>query len=423
MLVEEIGAAHMAQIRQAHVVCVGAGGLGSTILLYLAAAGVGRLTVVDHDEVEVSNLHRQVIHTTAAVGQPKAESARDACRRICPAACVTACVTALCPANAETLIADADVVVDGTDNVAARYLINDAAMRCGKPLVSGSAMGWDGQLSVYGFRGGPCYRCLFPQPPPREAVGSCNESGVVGPLPGMIGCLQALEVLKVITGVGETLSGRLFLFNGLRLTSRVVKLRGRQPHCQACSPAALVDRTPLAQLAAEVRPEYAAASCAAPASTTSTEASCSASLYAANAKAGADASADGLVARCITLDVRVQLQFDMAHLPHSTHVPFQRLQQWHRAGTLLPKLADLLESSVFTDAASSVLPRVPVYVVCRRGINSVKAVDLIEAALTEAAARGEAVDAVARLMRFAFVNVQGGLNAYHREVSREFPFY
>ncbi|KAK7195316.1 molybdopterin synthase sulfurylase-like protein [Novymonas esmeraldas] len=433
MLVEEIGAAHMESIRRTHVVCVGAGGLGSTILLYLAAAGVGRLTVVDFDDVEVSNLHRQVIHASAAVGRPKAVSARESCLRLCPTAHIDAAVEALCPANAERLCAAADVVVDGTDNVAARYLINDAAMRCGKPLISGSAMGWDGQLSVYGYRGGPCYRCLFPQPPPPETVGSCNDSGVMGPLPGMIGCLQALEVLKVATGVGETLSGRLFLFNGLRFTSRIVQLRARQPHCAACGAAARMDTTALADLAASTRPEYVASSCSvSPAARLGAGAVCSAVEF-ASARCAADHH------RSVTLDVRMRPQYDMAHLPDSVNVPYRTLQQWRRAGTLMAQLADALEKALpptsdcapdGATATAATPTATVVYVVCRRGINSVHAVALIHAALQEAVAAAETPDdavavttAAARLRRHTFRSVTGGLNAYHREAEPAFPYY
>ncbi|KAG5501518.1 hypothetical protein JKF63_03347 [Porcisia hertigi] len=431
MLVEEIGASHMEQIRHVHVVCVGAGGLGSTVLLYLAAAGVGRLTIVDFDDVELSNLHRQVIHTAAAIGQPKAMSAKASCLQLFPGACVDAVVEALSPENAERLFASCDIVVDGTDNVTARYLINDAAMRCGKPLVSGSAIGWDGQLSVYGYRGGPCYRCLFPQPPPPETVGSCNESGVMGPLPGMIGCLQALEVLKVATGVGDALSGRMYLFNGLRFTSRVVKLRGRQPHCAACSPAALMDATPFTTLASLERPEYIAKPCLSYPAMSTPDRSCKASEYAAQIR---DTAA---TQQSVTLDVRVRLQYDMAHLAHSINVPYQSLQEWQRAGTVVAQLADVLDKALLTPSKSqnalkngSPAPSredaraevVVVYVVCRRGINSLKATALICAAIEEAEARGDRV-AVARLGRYTFRNVSGGLNAYHREVDNAFPYY
>ncbi|KPA81022.1 putative molybdopterin synthase sulfurylase-like protein [Leptomonas pyrrhocoris] len=420
MLVEEMGAAHVEEIRRGRVVCIGAGGLGSTVLLYLAGAGVGHLTIVDFDEVELSNLHRQVIHQMASIGQPKAESAKAACLRLFPAANVEALTTALTPANAERIFRDCDVVVDGTDNVAARYLINDAAMRCRKPLVSGSAIGWDGQLSVYGYRDGPCYRCLFPLPPPKEAVGSCNDSGVMGPLPGMIGCLQALETLKVLTGVGEALNGRLFVFNGLRFTSRVVQLRGKQPQCTACSPSALAETTLLTELAASRRPEYVGAGCAAVPGPLSPSTSCTVEDFAAQRRAAASAT--------LTLDVRAGVQYDMAHLPHSICVPYERLLQWERAGTLLAQLDELLHDAVKTTGttdnteASRTAP-VPVFVVCRRGINSVKAVKLIERALDSVDEHQDTQHVASLMHTFVFKNVEGGLNAYHRKVDREFPFY
>ncbi|KPI89869.1 putative molybdopterin synthase sulfurylase-like protein [Leptomonas seymouri] len=420
MLVDEIGAAHMESIRRGRVVCVGAGGLGSTILLYLATAGVGHLVIVDFDDVELSNLHRQVIHQTASVGLPKAVSARDACLRLFPAASVEALTTTLTPANAERIFRDCDVVVDGTDNVAARYLINDAAMRCRKPLVSGGAMGWEGQLSVFGYRDGPCYRCLFPQPPPPETVGSCNETGVMGPLPGMIGCLQALETLKVLAGVGEALNGRMFIFNGLRFTSRVVRLRGKQPQCTACSPSALEDKTPLTALGSSSRPEYAGASCAAAPEPIAPSASLTVQDFAVLRKAAASTT--------ITLDVRVRLQYDMAHLPHSVCVPYQTLLQWERAGTLVQQLDELLQATLTVEgtADSEVSHKGPVtvFVLCRRGINSVKAVKLIQRALAGNEGHQRDSQHVEHLRdRFTFKNVEGGLNAYHRNVDRAFPFY
>lgn len=435
MLVEEIGPAHMAEIKRGRVVCVGAGGLGSTILLYLAAAGVGQLTIVDFDSVEVSNLHRQVIHQSAAVGRPKAESAKEACLRLVPTASITAITSALTPANAERLLRDCDVVVDGTDNVAARYLVNDAAMRLRKPLVSGSAMGWDGQLSVYGYRDGPCYRCLFPQPPPPATVGSCNDTGVVGPLPGMIGCLQALETLKVLTNVGDVLSGRMFTFNGLRFATRVVRLRGKQPDCAACSSAALASMVPLTEMAGTTRPEYIPASCASATPSDislSSSSSCSVTEFATRRTSSYRPAA-------LTLDVRVRLQYDMAHLPDSLCVPYQTLQQWERAGQLAAQLAEVLNqalaahttssSSLETAANNSVAgdgveSRVVVFVLCRRGINSVKAVELIQGVLNSAASLPDAPASMENpLHRFVFRNVEGGLNAYHSRVDARFPYY
>ncbi|KAL7696994.1 molybdopterin synthase sulfurylase-like protein [Lotmaria passim] len=441
MLVEEIGAAHMGEIRRSHVVCVGAGGLGSTILLYLAGAGVGQLTIVDFDDVEVSNLHRQVIHAAANVGRSKAESAKEGCLRLFPAAHVDALAIALTPANAEHLFRSCDVVVDGTDNVAARYLINDAAMRCRRPLVSGSAMGWDGQLSVYGYRGGPCYRCLFPVPPPPATVGSCNDSGVMGPLPGMIGCLQALETLKVITGVGDTLSGRLFVFNGLRFTSRVVKLRGKQPQCTACSMSALENHTPLSELAGTSRPEYVNASCAISSEPLSPTAMCTVQGFASHlngAAAGATAaSASEAANTCVTLDVRARVQYDMAHLPDSVCVPYSVLLQWDRAGTLVTQLFEVLQRYMPSKAEVGEVERrvsgsVVVFVICRRGVNSVKAVKLIQRAVEKAESQesisnnggdGVAQRAENPLRRFVFKNVEGGLNAYHARVDANFPYY
>lgn len=434
MLVDEIGPIHMAQIRAAHVVCIGAGGLGSTILLYLTAAGVGRLTIVDFDEVERSNLHRQVIHAEATIGMLKVESAKAACLRLAPGVRVETISSPLSTSNAVSIMEQCDVVVDGTDNVASRYIINDAAMRCHKPLVSGSAMGWDGQLSVYGYLGGPCYRCLFPHPPPPEAVGSCNETGVMGPLPGLIGCLQALEALKVIAGVGEVLSGRMLLFNGLRLTSRVVQLRGRQPSCDACSPAALSSSAPLASLTAQ-RPEYLATSCAVAVEKLPSGCSCSPAEF---AKARL-APAVGSAGHCITIDVRARLQHEMVRLPHSENLPFQTMAQWSRTAALVKNFAAFLTNILAQKELLSSMEKedemredgeeekmeaaaasLTVFFLCRRGVNSAKAVKLLLEALEKAP---PSLSGVPPLCGIILKSVDGGLNAYHKTVEKAFPYY
>lgn len=230
----EIGLAGQRKIRAARVLCLGAGGLGSPVLLYLAAAGVGRIGIVDCDAVDVSNLQRQVLHGTDVVGRPKTDSARATLQRLNPDVEIITHETRLTRSNALDLIREYDIVVDGTDNFPTRYLANDACVLLGKPNVYGSIFRFEGQASLFApHLGGPCYRCLYPEPPPPGAVPSCAEGGVLGVLPGIIGCIQATEVLKLITGAGTSLLGRLLLYNALEMRFREIKVR-RDPECPLC---------------------------------------------------------------------------------------------------------------------------------------------------------------------------------------------
>ena len=221
------------RIKAARVLVVGAGGLGSPVALYLAAAGVGTLGLVDFDIVDVTNLHRQLLHGTKDVGRPKLDSALDRIRDTNPHVHVEPYETRLTSANALQILGDYDLVVDGTDNFATRYLTNDACVLLGKPNVYGSIFRFEGQASVFATADGPCYRCLIPEPPPPGMVPSCAEGGVLGVLPGMIGTIQAAEALKLILGVGDTLAGRLLLVNALTMDFRTMRLR-RDPECPAC---------------------------------------------------------------------------------------------------------------------------------------------------------------------------------------------
>src|SRR6266540_2341667 len=221
------------RLKNASVLLIGAGGLGSPNAMYLAAAGVGHLGLVDFDVVDASNLQRQVIHGTSDIGRPKLESAREAIAEINPLVRVTLHDTRLTSENARELIRGYDLVVDGSDNFPTRYLVNDACVLEGKPYVWGSIYRFDGQASVFWAEHGPCYRCLYPEPPPPGMVPSCAEGGVLGVLPGIIGCIQATEILKLALGKGTSLVGRLILFNALDLKFRELKLR-RDPECPIC---------------------------------------------------------------------------------------------------------------------------------------------------------------------------------------------
>ena len=223
------------KIKAASVLVIGTGGLGSPVALYLAAAGVGRIGLVDYDQVDESNLQRQVIHGTSQIGKLKVESARQRMLDINPDIQVEVYNEPFTSENALQIAQDYDILIDGTDNFPTRYLSNDVSVLLGKPNVYGSIFRFDGQVSVFDARNGPCYRCLFPEPPPPGLVPSCAEGGVLGVLPGTIGTLQATEALKLILGIGETLSGRLLLFNALDMSFDFVTLR-KNPNCKICGP-------------------------------------------------------------------------------------------------------------------------------------------------------------------------------------------
>jgi molybdopterin/thiamine biosynthesis adenylyltransferase/rhodanese-related sulfurtransferase len=233
LVLPEVGLAGQRRIKGARILLVGAGGLGSPAALYLAAAGVGQLSIVDFDVVDVSNLQRQVLHGTRDVGRPKTESARDRLLDLNPHLSVSLHETRLDAANALDLVRDHDLVVDGADNFATRYLVNDACVLAGRPNVHASIFRFDGQASVFATAGGPCYRCLHPSPPPPGEVPSCAEGGVLGVLPGLLGTIQATEALKLVAGIGQPLVGRLLLVDALAMQFRTVKVR-KDPDCPAC---------------------------------------------------------------------------------------------------------------------------------------------------------------------------------------------
>ena len=233
LIIPDVGMTGQKRLKNAKVLCVGAGGLGSPALLYLAAAGVGTLGIVDFDVVDESNLQRQVIHGQSDIGRSKAESARDSIVEINPYVNVIVHKERLDSDNAMQIFADYDLIVDGTDNFATRYLVNDACVLLGKPYVWGSIYRFDGQASVFWAEYGPCYRCLYPEPPPPGMVPSCAEGGVLGVLCASIGSIQVNEAIKLITGIGEPLAGRLMIYDALEMTYRSVKVR-KDPECPVC---------------------------------------------------------------------------------------------------------------------------------------------------------------------------------------------
>jgi len=233
LIIPEIGMSGQKRLKSARVLCVGAGGLGSPAMLYLAAAGVGTLGVIDFDVVEESNLQRQIIHGQSDIGRPKAESAADSIREVNPYVHVVLHQEHLDSDNAMEIFAQYDLIVDGTDNFATRYLVNDACVLLGKPYVWGSIYRFDGQASVFWAEHGPCYRCLYPEPPPPGMVPSCAEGGVLGVLCASIGSIQVNEAIKIITGIGDPLVGRLMIYDALEMSYRSVTVR-KDPECPIC---------------------------------------------------------------------------------------------------------------------------------------------------------------------------------------------
>jgi adenylyltransferase/sulfurtransferase len=268
LIMPEVGMDGQRKLKAGSVVCVGAGGLGSPAAMYLAAAGIGKLGIIDFDTVDASNLHRQIIYGTADVGRRKLEASGERIASLNPGVKVVTHETALTSKNALDILSNYDVVLDGTDNFQTRYLVNDACVLLGKPNAYGSIFRFDGQASVFAVKGGPCYRCLYPEPPPPGLVPSCAEGGVLGVLPGVIGIIQATEAIKLIIGAGQPLIGRLLLYDALQMRFRELKLR-RDVECPVCGDhptiKALVDydafcgiTPPQAQSAAAGPPEVTA---------------------------------------------------------------------------------------------------------------------------------------------------------------------
>jgi len=337
LLLPEVGVEGQRALKGARVLTIGAGGLGSPIALYLAAAGVGTLGIVEFDVVDLTNLQRQVLHGTSQVGRPKLDSAAARLGDLNPHVRVERHPVQLSSANALEILGAYDIVIDGSDNFPTRYLVNDAAVLLGKPLVYGSIFRFEGQVSVFDASRGPCYRCLYSEPPPPGLVPSCAEGGVLGVLPGIVGSLQALEAIKLILGVGEPLVGRLLLFDALRLRFRELQLR-KDPDCPLCGPrpsiTGLIDYEAFCGIGV-------------PAAPTGFE------ISATELHAALDAGRPVAI-----LDVREPHEFEIVHLSGSTLIPLREL----------PGRLAQLDS------------RAELVVLCHHGMRSLQAVELLRGA-------------------------------------------
>ena len=368
LILPEVGLAGQKKICRASVLCIGAGGRGSPIAMYLAAAGIGKIGIVDFDIVDFSNLQRQIIHGTGDVGRPKAESARDTIKSINPTCEVVIHNTRLSSENALEIIAAYDIVVDGTDNFPTRYLTNDACVLLKKPNVYGSIFRFEGQASVFApHLGGPCYRCLYPEPPPPGMVPSCAEGGVLGVLPGIVGCIQAAEILKLVIGKGTSLVGRLLLFNALDMKFRELKLR-RDPQCPVCGDhptiKALIDYEQFCGI--PVDPTIRAAN--------------PDEVSVQELKKALDDPKLGIK----FLDVREPFEFEIAHIKGIPLLPVGELSQ---------RFTELDPNSQY-------------YIYCKTGIRSLKAVEFL------------------REQGFKYTkSVKGGIDAWSDEIDHNVPHY
>ncbi|MCB8935689.1 MAG: molybdopterin-synthase adenylyltransferase MoeB [Anaerolineae bacterium] len=372
LIMPEVGMTGQKKLKAASVLLIGAGGLGSPLAMYLAAAGVGRLGLVDYDTVDYSNLHRQIIHGTKDVGRLKLESARDRIVDINPHVQVDTYEVPLTSANALELFAPYDIIIDGTDNFPTRYLTNDACVLLGKPNVYGSIFRFEGQASVFYAKEGPCYRCLFPEPPPPGLVPSCAEGGVLGVLPGTIGAIQATEAIKLILGVGEPLIGRLLLYDATTMSFDEVRLR-KNPNCPICGEqptiTELIDYEQFCGMPAHDHSAYA------------TQANGVPSITPLELKRRLDAGDD-----LIILDVREPHEWEISNLEGLGAV-------------LIPK-GQILEHLNELDTAREMV------VQCKTG--------------------GRSADVIWELQRHGFkklLNLDGGINRWAQEVDSRLPVY
>jgi molybdopterin/thiamine biosynthesis adenylyltransferase/rhodanese-related sulfurtransferase len=368
LIIPDVAMAGQKRLKNAKVLCIGAGGLGSPALMYLAAAGVGTLGIVEFDVVDESNLQRQIIHGQSDVGRSKAESARDSVREINPLITVNVHELRLDSSNVMELFAQYDLIVDGTDNFATRYLVNDAAVLSGKPYVWGSIYRFDGQASVFWAEHGPCYRCLYPEPPPPGMVPSCAEGGVLGVLCASIGSIQVNEAIKLITGIGEPLVGSLMVYDALEMEYRKIKVR-KDPNCAVCgvnpTVTELIDYEAFCGAVSEEASEAAAGS----------------TITAAELKELLDS--DKPIA---LIDVREPAEYEIVSIPGSI---------------LIPK-DGILRGEVLVD-----LPQDKQLVLyCKTGVRS-----------------AECLAAVKRAGFSDAVHVQGGVTAWVRQVDPSLPSY
>ncbi|CAI5778281.1 adenylyltransferase and sulfurtransferase MOCS3 [Podarcis lilfordi] len=393
LVLPELGVSGQLRLSGSSVLVVGCGGLGCPVAQYLAAAGVGRLGLVDPDVVELDNLHRQVLHRESRLGTPKARSAASALGELNSRVRCVPYELALSPSNALQLVRDHDVVADCSDNVPTRYLVNDACVLAGKPLVSASALRLEGQLAVYNHRGGPCYRCLFPKPPPPETVTNCADGGVLGVVPGILGTLQALEVIKIASGMGATCHGSMLLFDALEGRFRHIKLRPRDPRCAVCGDHPTVT-------ALQDYEEFCGSS--------ATDKCRALHLLSGEERVSVEEYKRVLDSRAphVLVDVRPPVEVDICRLPHALHVSLSKLEGGDEGS--LKSLRQRIHEARQGAGDSAVLP---LYVVCKLGNDSQKAVRILQGLSQNG------------LGPISVKDIRGGLMAWASKIDEEFPQY
>lgn len=393
LLLPELGVKGQLNLSKTSVLVVGCGGLGCPLAQYLAVAGIGRLGLLDYDEVELSNLHRQVLHWEENRGEAKALSAANAVRRLNPTVECIPYHLQLLSENALQLIQQYDIVADCSDNVPTRYLVNDACVLSGKPLVSASALRMEGQLTVYNYRGGPCYRCLYPVPPPPETVTNCSDGGVLGVVPGIMGCLQALEVLKIASGRGSSCGQQLVMFDALETRFRSIKLRPKQANCAVCG-----ENPSVTQL---VDYETFCGSAATDKCRKLNLLSRDQRITVKDYKSILDNSDPHIL-----LDVRPNVEVDICHLPFSLNIPLSSLEG--KKSEHIQLLQDRI-SQLKQQMAGDCKP--PVFVICKLGNDSQKAVQVLDEM------SGTELDCI------TVKDIRGGLMGWARIVDPTFPQY
>ncbi|NXX03001.1 MOCS3 sulfurtransferase, partial [Larus smithsonianus] len=393
LVLPELGVRGQLLLARSSVLVVGCGGLGCPLAQYLAAAGVGRLGLVDHDVVETSNLHRQVLHGEARRGLPKAVSAAAALRLLNSTVQYVPYCGALSPRTALELVRQYDIIADCSDNVPTRYLVNDACVLAGKPLVSGSALRLEGQLVVYNYQGGPCYRCLFPKPPPPETVTNCADGGVLGVVPGIMGCIQALEVLKIASGMGSSFNQFMLMFDAREGRFRNIKLRPKKADCAVCG-----DNPTVTCLQ-----DYEAFC-----GSSATDKCRTLHLLSSKDRVSVEEYKKLMDEQVphVLLDVRPQVEVDICRLVHAVHIPLSKLEE--KDEECLENLEKrICEEKQRTNGQTSF----PVYVVCKLGNDSQKAVRILQELPVKEFGSVLAKD------------IKGGLMAWASKIDPTFPQY
>ncbi|XP_073247860.1 adenylyltransferase and sulfurtransferase MOCS3-like [Porites lutea] len=415
LILPEIGVKGQIHLYNTSVLIVGAGGLGCPVAQYLAAAGVGCIGIVDYDTVEISNLHRQVLHTEGRVNIFKAESIKIQLNQLNSTVKCIPYNLQLTSSNALEIIEKYDIVLDATDNVATRYLLNDACVLAKKPLVSGSALRFEGQLTVYNYMGGPCYRCLFPSPPPPESVGNCSDSGVLGPVPGVIGTLQALEAIKIAVGIKPSYSQKMLIYDALDGRFLTIKLRPRQSCCSVCGDNPTINKLQDYEL-------FCGAS--------ATDKTPSLRILQKQQRISVQEYKQLVEEKCphILVDVREPVELDICSLPGSLNIPLRILHSSEQQKKLRQAVSHFAEENK--------LKAVNVYVLCKQGNDSQKAVHLlIDKGFCKnldnlllngdpSCVRDSTLDTSAGgKLNVTFKDIADGLQAWAKHIDKDFPVY